>query len=213
MCLVSGCLCDPRSDCFFVFKRKTSYEMRISDWSSDGCSSDLIRTDIIGEQWEDVLRLVGSIKAGHVAPSVMLRKLAAYERQNQLDVALQEIGKIERTLFMLDWLENPDLRRRCHAGLNNSEQRHALTQAIYTFRQGRIIDRSHEAQQYRASGLNLLVAAIVYWNTIYMDAAAQHLRSTSVAVPDDLLAHTPPGGVEPIVLGRRCWRERVWVYV
>src|SRR3546814_8794946 len=62
----------------------------------------------------------------------MLRKLAAYERQNQLDVALQEIGKIERTLFMLDWLENPDLRRRCHAGLNNSEQRHALTQAIYT---------------------------------------------------------------------------------
>jgi TnpA family transposase len=54
-----------------------------------------------------VLRLVGSIKAGHVAPSVMLRKLAAYERQNQLDVALQEIGKVERTLFMLDWLENP----------------------------------------------------------------------------------------------------------
>ena len=145
-----------------------------------------------------LLRLVGSIKAGHVAPSVMLRKLAAYERQNQLDVALQEIGKIERTLFMLDWLENPDLRRRCHAGLNNSEQRHALTQAIYTFRQGRIIDRSHEAQQYRASGLNLLVAAIVYWNTIYMDAAAQHLRSTSVAVPDDLLAHTSPVGWEHI---------------
>ena len=74
---------------------------------------------------------------------------------------------------MLDWLENPDLRRRCHAGLNNSEQRYALTQAIYTFRQGRIIDRSHEAQQYRESGLNTVIAAIVYWNTIYMDTAAQ----------------------------------------
>src|SRR3546814_14826021 len=85
--------------------------MRISDWSSDVCSSDLaatypfitpllgkrIRTDIIREQWDDVLRLVGSIKAGHVAPSVMLRKLAAYERQNQLDVARQEIGKVERS--------------------------------------------------------------------------------------------------------------------
>jgi TnpA family transposase len=150
------------------------------------------------EQWDDVLRLVGSIKAGHVAPSVMLRKLAAYERQNQLDVALQEIGKIERTLFMLDWLENPDLRRRCHAGLNNSEQRHALTQAIYTFRQGRIIDRSHEAQQYRASGLNLVIAAIVYWNTIYMADAAQHLRSAAAPVPDDLLVHTSPVGWEHI---------------
>ena len=54
----------------------------------------------------------------------MLKKLAAYRRQNQLDVALQELGRIERTLFMLDWLESPELRRRCHAGLNKSEQRH-----------------------------------------------------------------------------------------
>ena len=45
-------------------------------------------------KWGEVLSLIGSIKVGHVAPSVMLRKLAAYERQNQLDVALREIGKV-----------------------------------------------------------------------------------------------------------------------
>jgi TnpA family transposase len=157
-----------------------------------------VRTEVIREQWSDVLRLVASIKSGHVAPSVMLRKLAAYERQNQLDVALQEIGKVERTLFMLDWLENPELRRRCHAGLNNSEQRHVLTQAIYTFRQGRIIDRSHEAQQYRASGLNLVIAAIVYWNTTYMADAVEHLRHAGEHVPPELLVHTSPIGWEHI---------------
>ena len=128
----------------------------------------------------------------------MLRKLAAYERQNQLDVAVQEIGKVERTLFMLDWLGNPELRRRCHAGLNNSEQRHALTQAIYTFRQGRIIDRSHEALQYRASGLNLVIAAIVYWNTTYMADAVEHLRHAGEQVPPELLVHTSPIGWEHI---------------
>ncbi len=133
-----------------------------------------------------------------MAPSMMLRKLAAYERQNQIDIALQEIGKIERTLFMLDWLENPSLRRRCQAGLNKSEQRHALTQAICTFRQGRIIDRSHEAQQYRASGLNLVIAAIVYWNSTYMADAVTHLRSAGTAVPDELMAHTSPVGWEHI---------------
>ena len=67
----------------------------------------------------------------------MLRKLAAYRRQNQLDLALQELGQIERTRFMLDWLESPELRRRCHAGLTNSEQRHFLAQVICTFKQGR----------------------------------------------------------------------------
>jgi TnpA family transposase len=85
----------------------------------------------------------------------MLRKLAAYERQNQLAVVLQEVGKIERPLFMLDWLENPSLRRRCQAGLNKGEKRLALTQTICIFRQGRIAERTHDAQQYRASGLNL----------------------------------------------------------
>jgi TnpA family transposase len=129
---------------------------------------------------------------------VILKKLAAYERQNQIDIALQEIGKIERTLFMLDWLENPTLRRRCQAGLNKSEQRHALTQAICTFRQGRIIDRSHEAQQYRASGLNLVIAAIICWNSTYMADAVDYLRSDGTPVPDGLLAHTSPVGWEHI---------------
>jgi TnpA family transposase len=157
-----------------------------------------IRADVIREHWDEVLRLVASMKAGHVAPSVMLRKLAAYERQNQVDIALQEIGKIERTIFMLDWLENPSLRRRCQAGLNKSEQRHALTQAICTFRQGWIVDRSHEAQQYRASGLNLVIAAIVYWNSTYMADAVAHLRSVGTTVPDELMAHTSPVGWEHI---------------
>lgn len=156
------------------------------------------RVDIIQQHWGEIIRLVASVKSGQVAPSVILRKLAAYERQNQIDVALQEIGKIERTLFMLDWLENPSLRRRCQAGLNKGEQRHSLTQALCTFRQGRIIDRSHEAQQYRASGLNLVIAAIVYWNTTYMADAVAHLRSSGEIVPDDLMAHTSPVGWEHI---------------
>jgi Tn3 transposase DDE domain len=37
---------------------------------------------------------------------------------------------------MLDWLESPDLRRRCQAGLNKSEQRHSLAQVTCTFKQG-----------------------------------------------------------------------------
>lgn len=157
-----------------------------------------VKTDAIREHWGEVLRLVASLKAGHVAPSAMLRKLAAYERQNQVDLALQEIGRIERTFFMLDWLENPDLRRRCQAGLNKSEQRHVLTQAICTFRQGRIIDRTHETLQYRASGLNLVIAAIVYWNATYIADAVQHLRSIGEAPDPALLAHTSPVGWEHI---------------
>ena len=151
-----------------------------------------IRTDVIREHWDDVLRLVASLKAGTVLPSAMLKRLAAFRRQNQLDFALQELGRIERTLFMLDWLESPQLRQLCQAGLNKSEQRHALAQVICTFKQGRIADRGLDAQEFRASGLNLVIAAIVYWNSTYLADAVEHLRRLHHPVPVELLAIPRP---------------------
>ena len=159
-----------------------------------------IRVDLIREYWDDIIRLAASIKAGTVAPSVMLKKLSGYQRQNRLDLALQEFGRIERTLFTMDWLESPELRRRCQAGLNKGEARHFLAHAIFVHRQGRITDRTFENQNYRASGLNLVIAAIVYWNTVYMARAVAHLRSTGGAAPDNLLAHTSPLGWSHISL-------------
>ncbi|MDN4234154.1 Tn3 family transposase, partial [Citrobacter freundii] len=54
--------------------------------------------------WDEILRLATSIKQGTVTASLMLRKLGSYPRQNGLAVALRELGRIERTLFILDWL-------------------------------------------------------------------------------------------------------------
>jgi TnpA family transposase len=151
-----------------------------------------IRADVIREHWDEIVRLVASLKAGTVLPSAMLKRLTAYQRQNQLDLALQELGRIERTLFMLDWLESPPLRQLCQAGLNKSEQRHALAQVICTFKQGRIADRGQDAQQYRASGLNLVIAAIVYWNSTYLADAIEHTRADGTAPTAELLARTSP---------------------
>ena len=151
-----------------------------------------VRVDVIREHWDEILHLVTSLQAGTVLPSAMLKRLAAFQRQNQLDLALQELGRIERTLFMLDWLESPQLRQHCQAGLNKSEQRHVLAQVICTFKQGRIADRGLEAQQFRASGLNLVIAAIVYWNSTCIADAIAHLRARGLPTPDALLAHTSP---------------------
>ena len=95
---------------------------------------------------------------------------------------------------MLDWLKSPALRRRCQARLNKSEQRHFLTQGICTFNQGRIADRTHEAQQFRASGLNLVIAAIAHWSLTYIADAVARLRAIGEPASDKLLAHTSPVG-------------------
>jgi TnpA family transposase len=88
------------------------------------------------------LRLATSIKHGNVTASLILRKLSAYPRQNGL--ALRELGRIERTIFTLKWLQEPALRRRVSAGLNKGEARNALARAIFFHRLGEIRDRSFE---------------------------------------------------------------------
>ena len=92
---------------------------------------------------------------------------------------------------MLQWLRDPALRRRVTAGLNKGEARNALARAVFLNRLGEIRDRSFENQRYRASGLNLVVAAITLWNTVYLDRAVKALREDRV-VEDQLLQHLSP---------------------
>jgi TnpA family transposase len=42
----------------------------------------------------------------------------------------QDLGRIERTLFTLDWLQKTELRRRVHVGLNKGEAKNALAKAV-----------------------------------------------------------------------------------
>src|SRR5208337_4190829 len=158
----------------------------------------VVNLRVIEENWAEVLRLAASTRAGTVEPSALMRRLAAYPRQNALAKALREIGCIERTLFTLDWITDPALRRRSNAGLNKGEARNALARAVFFHRHGEIRDRTFENQSYRASGLNLAVAAVILWNTVYLGRAVAELRSQGEAVPDELLAHIAPLGWEHI---------------
>ena len=159
-----------------------------------------LNTKTITEHWDKILRLAASIKTGTVTASLMMRKLGAYPRQNGLATALRELGRLERTLFLLDWLQDPGLRPKVTAGLNKGEARNTLARAVFFNRLGEIRDRSFEQQRYRASGLNLLTAAIVLWNTVYLDRSITTLNSDGKATDPELLRFLSPLGWEHINL-------------
>jgi len=155
---------------------------------------------LIRAHWDDILRLATSVRTGAVPASLLLRRLGSYPRQNGLALALREVGRIERTLFALDWLEDPALRRQATVELNKGESRNALARAVCFHRLGRVRDRTREAQQHRASGLNLVVAAIILWNTVYLGRAVETLRRQGEIIPDNLLGHLAPLGWQHVNL-------------
>lgn len=148
---------------------------------------------LIAAHWDDLLRLAASLRTGVVSASLVLRRLGAYPRQNGLARALREVGRIERTLFVLDWPDDPHLRRRATAELNKGEARNALARAVCFHRLGRLRDRGAEARQHRATGLALVTAAIVLWNTVYLGRALEALRRRE-DVPGASLTHLAPLG-------------------
>jgi TnpA family transposase len=99
------------------------------------------------------------------------------------------------------------LRRGTNRELNNGESRNSLARAVFFHRLGEIRDRTYENQQHRASGQNLLVTAIIVWNTRYLDRAITALRAFE-AIPDELLTHLSPLGWEHVNLtGDYIWAE------
>ncbi len=167
-----------------------------------------VNTALIRDHWDDLLRLASSVRTGAVSAAVMLRRLGAYPRQNGLALALREIGRVERTLFTLDWLEDPALRRQATVELNKGEARNALARAVCFHRLGRVRDRSPEALQHRAGGLTLVTAAIVLWNTVQIARALEEMRAEGEVIPEAILPFLSPLGWQHINLtGDYIWSD------
>ena len=119
--------------------------------------------------------------------------------KNALAKALREIGRVERTLFTLDWISDPALRRRSNAGLNKGEAHHALKPELCSFivlakSATALLKISATAQAASISA----VTAIILWNTVDLARAVAALRGRGEILPDELLAHVAPLGWEHI---------------
>ena len=63
---------------------------------------------------------------------------------------------------------------------------------MFFHRLGELRDRTAEAMVYRASGLNLVVNAIILWNTTYLARTLNYVRGQGVVLTDELLSHVAP---------------------
>jgi len=105
---------------------------------------------------------------------------------------------LEKTIFILELLLDPQLRRRQERGLNDMEAVNSASRAIFIGQRGEFRDRAYQDQVHRASCLHLLVAVIGAWTTPYLADAIDALRVEGEDVPDELIAHLSPIAWEPV---------------
>lgn len=153
-----------------------------------------VDTDLIHENWAEMRRLAASIRHGQVSAALIMRKLVAYPRQHRLAQAFSEVGKLERSLFLLQYLPDEAWQQHIRRELNKGEAIHALARALAFGRSGDLYEYELAAQMNRASSLMLLMSIISVWNTVYLDRVVTALQAQGVEVPSEYLAHISPLG-------------------
>ena len=151
-----------------------------------------VNTKLIARNWDDLLRVAGSLQQGTVSASELMRSLLRSKRPSTLARAIGALGRIPRTLYMLAYIDDENYRRRMLTQLNRGEGRHSVARAVFHGQRGELRQRYREGQEDQLGALGLVVNAIVLWNTLYMEAALKQLHHGGIKVASADVARLSP---------------------
>jgi TnpA family transposase len=151
-----------------------------------------VSTKPIAQNWDDLLRVAGSLKLGFVHPHNLMRMLQTNDQPTPLARGLQQLGRIVKTNYLLPYIDDENERRRVLIQLNRHEGRHDLARDVFHGGRGELRQRYREGQEDQLGALGLVVNAIVLWNTMYMDAALRQLRREGYTVRNEDVERLSP---------------------
>jgi TnpA family transposase len=138
--------------------------------------------NLIKTHYHDLMRVVLSIKAGKVMPSTLLRKLGSYSKKNRLYQAFLELGKVVRTMFLLDYISNVRMRQEITAITNIVEKYHHFLDWVFFGKDGAITENDPIEQEKRFKYLDLVASAVILQNTVDLSLAIQTLMAQGEVV-------------------------------
>ncbi|MGH2412465.1 MAG: Tn3 family transposase, partial [Microcystaceae cyanobacterium] len=165
---------------------------RIADATLKPLFKGRINCQLILDCWDEMLRVAGSLKRGWVTASLLIAKLRSFPEPNRLLQALQEYGRLAKTIFILRYLNSEDYRRRINRQLNRGESMHSLRRFLLFARQGELRRRKQEELANQSHCLTLVTNAVVVWNTIYMAEVLDYLKQEGYPMSEEDIAHLSP---------------------
>jgi TnpA family transposase len=123
-----------------------------------------------------------------------LRTLQRGPSPSSLARALAELGRVIKTLHVLEYAHDPAYRRTIHHLLSRGERRNSLARAVFHGQRGQLRRHYQVGQENQLDSLGIMINVIVLWQTIYIQAALDHLAAKSYPIdPADVARLTPLG--------------------
>jgi TnpA family transposase len=142
-----------------------------------GVLSRPIRWDLIAQQYDEMVKHAVALKTGTATAEAILKRFNSYNVTHPTYKALAELGKVEKTIYLCEYLSSLDLRYEVHEGLNVVERWNATNDFLCYGRQGLFATNSRVQQEISTLCLQLLQNCLMLINTLLVERtiAAHHL--------------------------------------
>ncbi|MDK2587516.1 Tn3 family transposase [Romboutsia sedimentorum] len=153
---------------------------------------DTIKWDIIETHFDDLFQVILSIKAGKILPSTLLRKLNNYSKKNKLFQAFRELGNVIRTMYLLDFISDIELREKITESINKTESYNAFASWSFFGGEGVIRENNLDDQTKSVKYNDLLANILILQNTIDMENVVKQLKSEGIDVSKQDIKNLSP---------------------
>jgi len=152
----------------------------------------VINWELISTHWSDLLRVVISIRTGKISSAMLLRKLSNYSRKNKMYQAFRELGRVIRTIFLLQFISDQNLRKQITAATNKIEAYNGFSQWFFFGGEGVIATNDPDEQEKIIKYGDLVANAVIFHNVVDLTELLLQLKREGVFWDkEDLVALSP----------------------
>ncbi|EHL30010.1 Tn3 family transposase [Legionella drancourtii] len=156
----------------------------------DEVFSGTIDIELIRANWDQIVRIVASLKNGLAPAYVIIQKLA--NRTDNLSKAIRAFGRIIKSIYILRYIADQELRHTVHLHLNHGESRHQLAKKLFFLNRGAFKTSDYEEIMNKASCLSLVSNAVLVWNTHHIQKIVDSLRGEGYDIQSEHLQKISP---------------------
>lgn len=135
--------------------------------------SAYVQQNKIENSWMEMLRLACSLKLKYVLPSQIFKRFNSYSRQHPLYAALKEYGRMAKTVYLLKYIDQLEIRQDARFMKNYAENNNKFNNAIFFNNGGEMIFLTRQEQLQAEACKNLIKNAIICWNYLYLTRLVQ----------------------------------------
>jgi TnpA family transposase len=157
----------------------------------DALFTKTVNWHLIRTHFKDILQVVLSIQAGKVTPSMLLQKLGVYSRKNKLYLAFRELGRVVRTLFLLEYISSEPMRQEIRGATTKIESFNNFRDWVL-FGGHAITSGDPVEREKRLKYMNLVANVIMLHNIIDLTKVLNQMVVSGHQVTEPLVQRLSP---------------------